>query len=70
MLTLSDLRWMEEHRQRAALGRMLEKDDRTLAELGLHREEVREVLDRAQGGDVCAAARGRPALAHRLGCPV
>ncbi|MEM6677371.1 MAG: hypothetical protein AAF675_05820 [Pseudomonadota bacterium] len=44
ILTTSALRWMEDQRQRAALRRMLDRDDRTLEDVGLDREAIHEAL--------------------------
>ena len=44
MLTRSALRWMEEHRRRAQLRALLEKDDRILDDIGLTRADIVEAL--------------------------
>lgn len=43
-LTAPDLRWMERHRQRAALRLLLRRDDHALAELGLRRAAIERAL--------------------------
>ena len=75
MLTASDLRWMEEHRRRAALRRMPgpgdgpdDGPDDGPGAAGLHRREVEEILAETEGGHLCARLADRPDVAHRLGC--
>lgn len=46
LLTTSALRWMEEHRRRAQLRGLLEKDDRVLEDIGLTRGDIEEALSR------------------------
>jgi uncharacterized protein YjiS (DUF1127 family) len=46
MLTTAALRWMEEHRRRANLRALLEKDDRVLRDIGLTRGDIEETLTR------------------------
>lgn len=46
ILTRAALHWMEEHRRRAELRRLLERDDRILADIGLTRADIEEALSR------------------------
>jgi uncharacterized protein YjiS (DUF1127 family) len=46
ILTRAALRWMEEHRRRAQLRALLEKDDRLLGDIGLTRADIEEALSR------------------------
>ncbi|HUF88080.1 MAG TPA: DUF1127 domain-containing protein [Thermohalobaculum sp.] len=51
ILTRSALRWMEEHRRRAQLRGLLEKDDRMLEDIGLTRGDIEEALSRPMQAD-------------------
>ena len=44
LLTNHILRWIRRHRQRAALRRMLQMNDRMLEDIGLRRTEIEAVL--------------------------
>lgn len=44
ILTRTALRWMEEHRRRAELRRLLEKDNRMLEDIGLTRGDIEDAL--------------------------
>lgn len=66
MLTRSALRWMEDHRQRAALRRLLDYDDRTLDDLGYVRAEVEAALEPPAGADALKAAVERSRHSLRL----
>ncbi len=46
LLTTSALRWMEEHRHRAQLRGLLQKDNRMLEDIGLTRGDIEEALSR------------------------
>lgn len=69
ILTVSDLRWMEERRRRAALRRLLQADDATLTATGLERAALRAYAESTPDASLCAEARRHPALSRRLGCP-
>ncbi|MEL6388453.1 MAG: DUF1127 domain-containing protein [Pseudomonadota bacterium] len=56
MLTKAGLRWMEEHRKRAQLRRLLDHDDRTLEDIGLTRIEAEIALGLPMGQDAMKAA--------------
>lgn len=57
VLTASALRWMERHRQRAALRRLLDYDDSTLEDMGLRRPEIERALRLPFEADVMQEAR-------------
>jgi uncharacterized protein YjiS (DUF1127 family) len=44
VLTVSALRWMERHRRRAALRRLLAYDDATLEDIGVPRATIERAL--------------------------
>ena len=44
VLTASALRWMEHHRKRAALRRLLDQTDHTLEDIGFRRAEIERAL--------------------------
>ncbi|MEO1776367.1 MAG: DUF1127 domain-containing protein [Pseudomonadota bacterium] len=56
MLTKAGLRWMEEHRKRAQLRRLLDHDDRMLEDIGLTRIEAEIALGLPMDQDAMKAA--------------
>lgn len=56
-LTVAELRWMERHRQRAALRLLLRRDDRALAEMGLRRAAIERALRLPAEADASHRAR-------------
>ena len=44
VLTASALRWMEHHRRRAALRRLLDQDDEMLEDIGFRRADIERAL--------------------------
>ncbi|MEL6765999.1 MAG: hypothetical protein AAFP17_02360 [Pseudomonadota bacterium] len=49
LLGAKALKYMEDHRQRALLRRMLDRDDRMLRDIGLDRASVHEALSLPMG---------------------
>jgi len=56
-LTPSDLRWMERHRERAALRHLLGRSDRDLADMGFHRTAIERALRLPLAADAPQQAR-------------
>ncbi|MEM6354850.1 MAG: DUF1127 domain-containing protein [Pseudomonadota bacterium] len=52
LLGAKALQYMEDHRQRAVLRRMLDHDDRMLRDIGLERSAIHEALDLPMGAGV------------------
>ncbi|MEL7138214.1 MAG: DUF1127 domain-containing protein [Pseudomonadota bacterium] len=52
LLGAKALKYMEDHRQRAVLRRMLDHDDRMLRDIGLERSAIHEALDLPMGAGV------------------
>lgn len=65
MLTVSDLRWMEDHRRRAMLRRMPEPNDGASAETGAPRDQGQEIAGACETPGL--GPTGRPATADRSG---
>jgi uncharacterized protein YjiS (DUF1127 family) len=65
LLTRSALRWIEEHRRRAVMRRLLDHDDRMLSDMGLVRTEVELALQLPMTENARAAASAASRRAFR-----
>ncbi|MEO0822368.1 MAG: DUF1127 domain-containing protein [Pseudomonadota bacterium] len=65
-ITLAVLRWIHDARERAALRRLLEKDDRLLDDMGLTRAEIQDVLSEPGAVNLHERAKAQSRLSLAL----